>query len=254
MSQGCEWQRGSAGCRSRLEEEGVLQAEVGDGDRAGCSMLEQPYVRAEAGEGRGGRSTTEAFWICTGEREKRRCSNEWEIRGAGEEEQEEGEAKEAEQAPFNLSQGSHGKLHGSGESEDSAKLKKVGLEDEFRDEEVKEELGPQSGKELAPEPELDAPPPWLPRLTGVQTLDALGCQVERHRDRSSGTERDRQWRFGGGGGGELWKASPVKDTSGLWIVSPEWEGGHRESGPQESSRRFALDDGCVAELVSKNAK
>lgn len=30
MSQGCEWHRGSAGCRSRLEEDGVLQAEVGD--------------------------------------------------------------------------------------------------------------------------------------------------------------------------------------------------------------------------------
>lgn len=60
MSQGCEWHRGSAGCRSRLEEEGVLQAEVGDGDRAGCSMLpEQPYVRAAAGEGWGDRSTTE---------------------------------------------------------------------------------------------------------------------------------------------------------------------------------------------------
>lgn len=42
MSQGCEWHRGSAVCRRRLEEEGVLQAEVGDGDRAGCSMPEQP--------------------------------------------------------------------------------------------------------------------------------------------------------------------------------------------------------------------
>lgn len=60
MSQGCEWHRGSAGCRSRLEEEGVLQAEVGDGERAGCSMPDKPYVRAEAGEGWGCRSTTEA--------------------------------------------------------------------------------------------------------------------------------------------------------------------------------------------------
>lgn len=51
MSQGCEWHRGSAGCRSRLEEDGVLQAEVGDGDRAGGSRPEQPYARAEAGEG-----------------------------------------------------------------------------------------------------------------------------------------------------------------------------------------------------------
>lgn len=68
---------------------------------------------------------------------------------------------------------------------------------------MKDELGPQSGKELAPEPEVDILALWQPRLTGIQTLDALGCQVERHCDRSSGTERDRQWRFGGGGGGEL---------------------------------------------------
>lgn len=68
---------------------------------------------------------------------------------------------------------------------------------------MKDELAPHSGKELAPEPELDGSPLWQPRLTGVQTLDAQGCQLERHLDRSSGTERDRQWRFGGGGG-ELW--------------------------------------------------
>lgn len=115
---------------------------------------------------------------------------------------------------------------------------------------MKEELGPQSGKELAPELELDAPPLWQPRLTGVQTLDALGCQVERHRDRSSGTERDRQWRFGGGGGGELWKTWFVKETSGLWRGSPEWEGHHGESSPQESPRRLGLASGCVAELIS----
>lgn len=42
MSQGCEWHRGSVAGRLRLEEEGVLQAEVGDEDRAGCSMPEQP--------------------------------------------------------------------------------------------------------------------------------------------------------------------------------------------------------------------
>lgn len=144
-----------------------------------------------------------------------------------------------------MSQGSHEKLHGSGESEDSDKLKKVGLEDECREEEGKEGLGPQSGKELAPELELYALPHWQPRLTGVQTLDALGCQVERHRDRSSGTERDRQWRFGGGGGGggELWKALSVKETSGLWRSSPE-------SSPQESSRELALEDSCVAEPIS----
>lgn len=80
--------------------------------------------------------------------------------------------------------------------------------------------------------------------------------MERHRDRSSGTERDRQWRFGGGGGGELWRALSVKETSVLWRHSPEWEGGHRESSPQESSRKLALDDGCVAvaEMVSENSK
>lgn len=187
--------------------------------------------------------------MCTGEREKRRCRTEWETSGAGEEEQEEGVTKEAAQAPFSLSQGSHEKLHGSGESEESAKLKKVGLEDECREEEVKEELGPQSGKELAPELELDAPPLWQPRLTGVQTLDALGCQVERHRDRSSGTERDRQWRFGGGGG-ELWKTWFEKETSGLWRGSPEWDRHHVESSPQESLRGLALDNWCGAELVS----
>lgn len=112
-----------------------------------------------------------------------------------------------------MSQGSQEKPHDKGESADNARLKKVGLEDECMDE-LKEELGPKSCKELAPEPELDAPPLWQPRLTGVHTFDALGCQVERHRDRSSGTERDLQWRFGGGGGGELWKASSAKETSG----------------------------------------
>lgn len=192
--------------------------------------------------------------MCAGERDKRRCRTEWETKGAGEEEQEEGVAKEAERAPCGLSQGSHEKLHGSGESEDSAKLKKVGLEDECREEEVKEELGPQTGKELAPELELDAPPLWQSRLTGVHTLDALGCQVERHRDKSSGTERERQWRFGGGCGGELWITWFVKETSGLWRGSPEWEGHHGESSPEESPRGLALDERCGAELVSENAK
>lgn len=42
MSQGCEWHRGSAGWRPRLEEDGVLQAEVGDWHTAGCSRPEQP--------------------------------------------------------------------------------------------------------------------------------------------------------------------------------------------------------------------
>lgn len=80
------------------------------------------------------------------------------MRGAGEEEQDEGAANEAEQVPFRLSQGSHEKLQGSGESEDRAKLKKVGLDEEFRDEEVTDELGPHGGTELAPEPEVEASP------------------------------------------------------------------------------------------------
>ena len=148
---------------------------------------------------------------------------------------------------------SHGKPQDKGESDDSAKLKKVGLEEECMEEEVKEELGPQSGKKLPPEPELDAPLLWQPRLTGVQTFDALGCQVERHRDRSSGTERDRQWRFGGGGG-ELWKALSMKAASGLWRCSPEREGGQTESSSQELAKTCALDGRCAAELVSGNAK
>lgn len=37
---------------------------------------------------------------------------------------------DAEQPPFSFLQLSHWKLHGSGESDDSAKLKKVGLDEE----------------------------------------------------------------------------------------------------------------------------
>lgn len=122
------------------------------------------------------------------------------------------------------------------------------------EEDVNEGLGPQSGKELAPEPELDAPPLWQPRMTGVHTFDALGCQVERHRDRSSGTDSERQWRFGGGGGGELCKASSVKEAPGPWRGSPDREGGQGELSPQVTSETRALDDRCVAELVSENAK
>lgn len=80
------------------------------------------------------------------------------MRGAGEEEQDEGAANEAEQVPFRVSQGSHEKLQGSGESEDRAKLKKVGLDEEFREEEVTDELGPHTGTELAPVPEEEASP------------------------------------------------------------------------------------------------
>lgn len=157
MSQGCEWHRGRRGCKLRLEEGGVLQTEVGDGDNA-SSKPEQPYGRAEAGTGWGGWRITVVFWIWTGDKEKRRCNNEWDIRGAGEEEHDEGAAKDAEQVPFNVSQGSHEKLQGKGESEDSAKLKKVGLDEEFSEDEVMEELGQRGGTELAPEPEVDVSP------------------------------------------------------------------------------------------------
>lgn len=146
---------------------------------------------------------------------------------------------EVEQPPFSLLQLSHWKLHGSGESDDSAKLKNVGLDEERRDEEVKEELGPKNGKEVAAELELDARPLRESRFTGVQTLDAVGCHVERQRGRSSGTDRDRQWRFGGGGGGggELCRAA--KETSGVWTGSPEWERSHSASAPEETSKLLA---------------
>lgn len=78
--------------------------------------------------------------------------------GAGEEEHDEGAANEAEQVPFKVSQGSQEKLQGNGESEDRAKLKKVGLDEEFREEEVIDELGPHGGTELAPETEVEASP------------------------------------------------------------------------------------------------
>lgn len=155
--------------------------------------------------------------MCTGEREKQRCSGEREeASGAGEEEYEAGVGKKVEQVPLSVSQKSRGKLQGSGESEDSARLKNVGLEEECREEEAREELGPRTGRELAKDPKLATPPLWQRRLTGVQTLEALGRQVERQRDRSSGTDRERQWRFegGGGGGGELWKARSVTEVLG----------------------------------------
>lgn len=42
----------------------------------------------------------------------------------------------------------------------------------------------------------------------------------------------------------------MKETSGLRRGSPEREGGHGESVPQESFGWLTLDDGCVADLVS----
>lgn len=120
----------------------------------------------------------------------------------------------------------------------------MGLEEERR-EDAKEEPAPQTGSELAAELDVDTSPLLQSRLTGVQILDAVGCHMDRHRDRSSGTDRERQWRFGGGGGGggELWKAFSATEKSGLWTGFPGRDAGHGESGPPEPSRRAGLNDG-----------
>ena len=106
--------------------------------------------------------------MCMGERENRRCSRgrEEEPGGAGEEEEEEGVGKKEAQpprSPSHGSQGSKGKAQGRGESEDRARLKKVGLEEvteeEATDEEVTEEEGPRRGAEPARPPRTLAPPP-----------------------------------------------------------------------------------------------
>lgn len=117
---------------------------------------------------------------------------------------------------------------------------------------MKEEPAPQTGSELAAELDVDAPPLLQSRLTGVQILEAVG----RHVERSSGTDRERQWRFGGGGGGggELWKAWSAKEKSGLWTGLPGRDTGHSESGPPEASGRLGLNDGCVLEPASGNIK
>lgn len=78
--------------------------------------------------------------------------------------------------------------------------------------------------------------------------------MERQRGRSSGTDRDRQWRFGGGGGGGGELCREAKETSGLWTGSPEWERGHCASGPQETSELLALGTGRAVELVSEGGK
>lgn len=117
---------------------------------------------------------------------------------------------------------------------------------------MKEEPAPQTGSELAAELDVDASPLLQLRFTGVQILDAVGCHVER--ERSSGTDRDRQWRFGGGGGGERWKALSAKEKSGLWTGFPERDTGHSESGAPEASGRVGLNDGYVLELVSGKIK
>lgn len=129
--------------------------------------------------------------MSTGEREKRLWGGGGGWSGEGEEEQEEGEGKKQQQAPppAAASLGSHGKLQGSGESGDSARLKKVGLDEECKDE-FKEELGARRGQGPAPAtmtpPPAPDPPPVTPppagpwhcwRLTGVHTRDALGRHV-----------------------------------------------------------------------------
>lgn len=102
--------------------------------------------------------------MSTGEREKRLCGGGGGWRGEGEEEQEEGEGKKQQQAPppAAASLGSQGKLQGSGESGESARLKKVGLEEECS-EEFREELGARRGQTPPPDaPTPIAPPPAPP--------------------------------------------------------------------------------------------
>lgn len=74
--------------------------------------------------------------------------------------------------------------------------------------------------------------------------------MDRHRDRSSGTDRERQWRFDGGGGGEFWSVLSLQGTSESWKWSAEFEAGHIESSPDKSSKTLVLDGVCVAERVS----
>lgn len=121
----------------------------------------------------------------------------------------------------------------------------MGLEDEWRERDVKEDPAPHTGSELAAELDVDASP--LRPLTGVQILEAVGC----HAERSSGTDRERQWRLGGGGGGgELWKAASAKEKSGF----PEPDTSQSESRSSEPPGRAASQDGYVLELPSGEAK
>jgi len=196
----------------------VLQAEVGDGEGAGHSMAGKSVSGVARAEASQGRSSMEASCMCTGEREKRRRSSEREeTRGAGEEEQEEGARTKAEPVFLGVSQGSQGKLHGIGESEFSARLANMGLEEECREEVVTEELRPRRGSEPAADAKLATLPLWQRRRTGVQTREALGRHEDRQRDRSSGTDSERQWRLGGGGGGEPWKERSVTEALGIWV-------------------------------------
>lgn len=166
-SQGCEWQRGSWGGRLRRREEGVLQAEDGEAGTAppggAVAAAPPPGGGADAwlGNGGGGRNVEEAeSLMSTGEREKRRWGGGGGCNGEGEDEQEEGEGKKQQQAPppAAASLGSQGKLQGRGESGDSARLKKVGLDDECRDE-FREELGARRGQAPPPATPTAIPPP-----------------------------------------------------------------------------------------------
>lgn len=116
----------------------------------------------------------------------------------------------------------------------------MGLEDEWRESDVKEDPAPHTSSELAAELDVEPSPLLQLRFTGVQILDAAGCHVER--ERSSGTDRDRQWRFGGGGGGEPWTAPSAEETSGLWTGFPERDPGHSKSGAPELPGRVGLND------------
>ncbi len=227
-SQGWEWHLGSWGGRARRTEDGVLQADEGEAGTGGG------WDGICGGTGGGGKNWTAASRMSTGEREKRLCGGGGGWSGEGEEEHEDGEGKKQQQAPPPApSLGSQGNIHGSGESGERARLKKVGLEEECS-EELSEELGARSGHGPP------APPPlWHRRFTGVQTLEALGRQVYRQRERSSGTDSERQWRLGGGGGGG---GGPGKDRSvtevlgvcGQFRASPSgrWlSGGPRGTGP-----------------------
>lgn len=186
-SHGCEWQRGSWTGVALRREEGVLQAEEGDGGTA-TGACGGACGGAGGGSGGGGRKWAAASRMCTGDSEKRRCGR-WSgggRSGEGEDEQEDEDGAGKKQQhppppppPAPESGGSQGKLQGSGESGDSARLQKVGLEEEWPDE-FREGLG---GGAPPPAParsghDPPAPPPlWQRRLTGVQTREALGRQV-----------------------------------------------------------------------------
>lgn len=188
-----------------------------------------------------GRKRAAASRMCTGDREKRRCGGPGRLSGDGEQQQQ---------------AGSQGKLQGSGESGDSARLKKVGL-DEERSDGTRGAPGTRRGHDPPPPPPL-----WQRRFTGVHTLEALGRQAERHRDRSSGTDSERQWRLGGGGGGG---GAPAKQRSVTDVLgtrrrrsaSPCGRPAQGGSGPQErlgTSCTVGWEGGHTCQLLSVQEK